>query len=441
MAMLLCAVAMVVEGRAGAPGSRGITSIVRCDTSGEPIRNANVTAAVASRCSPPSVLTNAEGAFTMACANPSATVAVWARQYHSVSAVTVSPGSPINLSPRAIPNFPAAGWQFEGWPIEAQTGDVPGTPISFLAHPSAYRTPSGRIFLISTANSRAGPGWTQGYWQQVNSTVATAAPGPLIDRSHPVVTGIPFTARFVKADGRLLMLIGMAKGGAPASILENRNLADPSNPAEWVAAEGDGHVVVNFTGAPTGVHEDYRLHVFDDDLAFECNGVPRKYWLFVIPDDVPGVTGRACGRMGFAAPALTGPYTFCNWVVDPAEGSGPGGSPTSDCASWPGDVIRGPDSLYFVAGWGNLYRLPLPATRLQFTRLAGDGVISTPAPQGAFDDFKQIEFTFLPPPTPDGRWRLYHASYSNENGNPNATRADYGYKQAVGMYTFDWGRA
>ena len=36
------------------------------------------------------------------------------------------------------------------------------------------------------------------------------------------------------------------------------------------------------------------------------------------------------------------------------------------------------------------------------------------------------------------RWRLYHASYSMENGNPNATRADYGYKQAIGMYTFLW---
>jgi hypothetical protein len=37
-----------------------------------------------------------------------------------------------------------------------------------------------------------------------------------------------------------------------------------------------------------------------------------------------------------------------------------------------------------------------------------------------------------------GRWRLYHASYSSINENPNATKADYGYKQAIGMYSFSW---
>jgi hypothetical protein len=148
----------------------------------------------------------------------------------------------------------------------------------------------------------------------------------------------------VFADGRLLMLIGMASAGHPTSILENKNLEDPSNPSEWVAAEGNGHVVVNFTGAPTASHEDYRLHVFDDDAdgeMFECAGVQRKYWLFVIPDNVPGVQGRACGRLGFASASLVGPYTYCGWVVDPHGTSGPPGGPTSDCDSWPGDVIRG----------------------------------------------------------------------------------------------------
>lgn len=127
----------------------------------------------------------------------------------------------------------------------------------------------------------------------------------------------------VYADGRLLMLIGMASAAHPTSILENKNLEDPSNPNEWVAAEGDGHVVVDFTGAPTSSHEDYRLHVFDDgEDAFECAGVPTKYWLFVIPDGVPGVQGRACGRLGFASSSLIGPYKYCGWVVDPHGSTG-----------------------------------------------------------------------------------------------------------------------
>lgn len=276
------------------------------------------------------------------------------------------------------------------------------------------------------------------YWQDESLTTATALPYQLINGSHPAVKGTAFTARMVFADGRLLMMVGMQT----PTILENTNLADPSDPAEWVAVDGDGAVQIDFTGAPTSKHEDARLHIFDGNQTFDCNGTPRKYWIFSIPDNVPNVSGRACGRMGFAAPALTGPYTFCNWIVDPTEGSGPPGSPTSDCDSWPGDVIRGADALYVVAGWGNIYTLPLDGatstTKLEFTRLKGDGVIAIPSPPGAYDDFRQIEYTFLPPQSVGGRWRLYHASYSLENGNPNATRADYGYKQALGMYTFDW---
>jgi len=30
------------------------------------------------------------------------------------------------------------------------------------------------------------------------------------------------------------------------------------------------------------------------------------------------------------------------------------------------------------------------------------------------------------------------SSYSDQNSNPNATRADYGFKQAIGMYSFAW---
>ena len=70
----------------------------------------------------------------------------------------------------------------DGWVAEAQTGAVPGTspPVDFLAHPSAFRTPSGRVFLISTANSRAGPGWTQAYWQEPGEVRARAVAGELI---------------------------------------------------------------------------------------------------------------------------------------------------------------------------------------------------------------------------------------------------------------------
>ena len=39
----------------------------------------------------------------------------------------------------------------------------------------------------------------------------------------------------------------------------------------------------------------------------------------------------------------------------------------------------------------------------------------------------------------NNRVRLYHATYSTVNHNPNVTKkADFGYKEAIGMYTFDW---
>lgn len=103
------------------------------------------------------------------------TVSVWARQYLAVNETEVAPGGTIAMQPRPIPGFPASDWKFEGWPIQAQTEDVPGTGIAFLAHPSAYRPPTGdRIFLTSTANRHAGPGWTQGYWKGAGVAAATA---------------------------------------------------------------------------------------------------------------------------------------------------------------------------------------------------------------------------------------------------------------------------
>lgn len=411
---------------------------------GSPLINANVTANAAADCTPRSVLTPASGEFTLSCAG-TVSVSVWARQYTPVASVVVSPGVNLALKPRPMEGFPASNWQFEGWAAEAVTGNVPGSNISFLAHPSAYRTPSGRVFMISTANSVGSNDqiWTQGYWQEENSTAAVPLPYQLINQSHPVIKTNAWTARMVLADGRLFMTIGEAKTNMPTAILENKNLEDPSNPAEWVAAEGDGHIDVDFSTAPTAKHEDYRLHVFDDGEAFECKGVPRKYWLFVIANNIPNVAGRACGRAGFAAPNVTGPYTFCNWVVDPKEGSEtPPGSPTSPCLLWPGDVIKGNGgtSLYFAAGWGNIYRMPLNATTkvLQFSRLPSNAVIAEPAPTGAYDDVKQIEYTFLPPAVQGGRWRLYHASYADHTENPDTHHVLYGYKLAIGMYSFDW---
>ena len=168
-----------------------------------------------------------------------------------------------------------------------------------------------------------------------------------------------------------------------------------------------------------------------------------KYWLFVIPDHVPQHAGRAIGRLGFASDSLLGPYRYCNWLEQPVspQKGGECGGPDNNACAWPGDIIKSKRSLYFVNGWGNIFVARTSTSTnnsLAFTRLEGQGVLTTAAPPGNFDDIHQIEFTFLPPVQPGGRYRLYHASYSMHNGNPNATRADYGYKQAIGMYSFAW---
>jgi len=334
----------------------------------------------------------------------------------------------VPLTAREIPNFPASNWRFDGWAIESQTGNITGSDITFLAHPSAYRTPSGRIFMISTAHGRGETAWTQGYWQEADEVVAHALPYQLVNRSHPGIQGVPFTARMLFAEGRLLMTVGMGH----VSLLENKNLEDPSRPEDWHSVEG-GQLMVNFTGAPTSKHEDYRLHVLEDAPS-DAFGRQRKYWLLVVPDKTL-FPGRACGRMAMTAEHLIGPYTFGGWWYHP-EGTGPAGSPSSNCASWPGDLIETASERYFVAGWGQIYVAQRNGSAL-FSRLEGDGMITSVPPSPAFDDIHQIEFTFLPPGD-DGRWRMYHASYSKETGNPYAKRADAGFKQAVGMYSFEW---
>ena len=416
------------------------------------------------------------------------------------------------------------------------------------------------------------------YWQTFNpdarpgdlkgrgAVAAVALPYELINRTNPAMDGTAFTGRMVRGPGgRLLMLIGMGN----ATLLENKNLEDPSRPEDWVPAEGDGHVVVDWDGAPTTKHEDYRLHVFGHGYTCEAQGTVLKNWLFVIPDGVaaasgasepagagsggakgvamnstnlragnlrqqggvsmaacaalcdatpacqawvferlqgpgglgecflknsefcvnppsdpcggraspqgvcpctagikpgaaqkpcaprpapgpapprPPKVGRACGRMGFASASLNGPYKYCQFVEQPdPQGLDDPGGPGSNCDSWPGDLIQAADgSLFFVNGWGNIYK-SANGTTMAFKRL-GNATIARPAPAQSFDDLHQIEFTFLPPAGAvgsggggGGRWSLFHASYSSANHNPHATRADYGFKQAIGMYTFDWG--
>ena len=222
--------------------------------------------------------------------------------------------------------------------------------------------------------------------------------------------------------------------GQKVSILENMNLEDPSQPKDWRPV---GTIVVDFSGAPTSQHEDYRLHVLEGDERRPCRGIPRKYWLFVIPDSVPGFPGRACGRMGFASDSLTGPYTWCDWLLQPAEAVHHG----EDCDGFPGDILTATNETYFVNGFGSLYKSISPAgAPLHFLRLPANASAVEPAPPGEWDDLHQVSFAFLPAArrARGERTRLYHASYSSVNRNPRATKADFGYKQAIGMYSFDW---
>ncbi len=365
----------------------------------------------------------------------------------------------IYLAPRPMVNFPATSWRFEGWVLQAETRNLPYTNITFLSHPSAYRTPSGRIFVISTAGALHSqkPGWTECYWQehdQVEASEICNGGKPLIDESHPGVVGSSMSARLIFADNRLFMVTGIEilSQHRKVTILENKNLDDPSDPNEW---KGLGVIDVNFTGAPTRVHEDYRLHILEEDQyhRYTCNGVQRKYWLLVIPDNAPGEPGRACGRMAFASASLLGPYEWCNYAVDPNN---------TQCHAFPGDLIfdQPSDAMYFVESYGSVYRSLSSNGPLIFEDIPAK--IVRPGPPGSYDDLGDVALTFLMPSTAvDARYdlshvpynnngnntwslnpnrvRLYHATYSTVNHNPNVTKkADFGYKLAIGMYTFDW---
>ena len=159
-----------------------------------------------------------------------------------------------------------------------------------------------------------------------------------------------------------------------------------------------------------------------------------------MPRGVACVEGGRALHDGHLHNRLTRAHSAClasrRALRRPRVGLDDPGGPGSNCDSWPGDLISSKDgSLFFVNGWGNIYRAP-PGS-LSFARL-GNATIARPAPPGSFDDLHQIEFTFLPPAVAGGRWTMYHASYAGRSRNPGQRRADYGYKQAIGMYTFTW---
>lgn len=85
--------------------------------------------------------------------------------------------------------------------------------------------------------------------------------------------------------------------------------------------------------------------------------------------------------------------------------TGAAGGPTSNCDSWPGDIIQSADgSVFFVNGWGNIYKTE--AGSLKFQRLPGNATIARPSPEGSWDDLHQIEFTFLKPREKGGSWEV-----------------------------------
>ena len=57
-----------------------------------------------------------------------------------------------------------------------------------------------------------------------------------------------------------------------------------------------------------------------------------------------------------------------------------------------------------------LRTVPTNTTNCDHNHDHHQGVVSVPAPAGQYDDFRQIEFTFLPPADANGRWLLFHAS-------------------------------
>ena len=94
--------------------------------------------------------------------------------------------------------------------------------------------------------------------------------------------------------------------------------------------------------------------------------------------------------------------------------------------------------MYFVESYGALFvgkaAGPWP---LSFPSMLPQRLV-VPGPRGEWDDLGHVALTFLPASREDTRTRLYFASYSTVSDNPNATRADFGYKLAIGQFSFEW---
>lgn len=162
--LFLCSALQLI---AGIPAGKinGVRGTVRSQTS--VLQFANVTT-TNQTCHPQTQITNATGAFLITCdgAGTHVHVKVWARQFATVEEVlplntSMTTAISITLSPRPITGFPVSDWRFEGWAVQAQTRDVPGTDISFLAHPTVVRTidnadPNKKYFMFTTANTHAG---------------------------------------------------------------------------------------------------------------------------------------------------------------------------------------------------------------------------------------------------------------------------------------------
>jgi hypothetical protein len=207
---------------------------------------ANVTA-LSAGCEPLTQLTDRQGRFKLSCpAGRGATrISVWCREYLPLSDHAVSTGvsAAVALASRPIPGFPAVAWRFEGWATQAQTEPVPGTDISFLAHPSVVRTRNQARML----------------WDELEPGAA--------------------------AEKRRLLMLASSTGqwdscgnytvgrGFPLSfILKNHNLDHPSNPLEWVAAAGTERGRIQLAAVPTSPNQhETQTH----GLYFR---IVKKYW-------------------------------------------------------------------------------------------------------------------------------------------------------------------
>ena len=180
---------------------------------------------------------------------------------------------------------------------------------------------------------------------------------------------------------------------------------------------------------------------------YTCNGLRRKYWLLIIPDNAPVNLEEHAGGWHLQATSV-GAIPMVQLCGNPKS---------TQCDAFPGDLIFDDVSrkMYFVESYGSVYLGTSNEGPLEFQELP-EAKIVRKGPPGSYDDLGDVADFLMPDlthssdasdvTTHDNRWtlnhnraRLYHATYSTVNHNPNVTKkADFGYKLAIGMYTFDW---